>query len=74
MAMPQAVTVCECWARDGLQSIPKVIPTDEKVEMIDRIIDSGVRKLDVTSFSHPKLLPQFHDAEEVMRRIKRVPG
>jgi hydroxymethylglutaryl-CoA lyase len=74
MAMPESVTVCECWARDGLQSIPKVIPTDEKVEMIDRIIDSGVRKLEVTSFSHPKLLPQFHDAEEVMRRIKRVDG
>jgi hydroxymethylglutaryl-CoA lyase len=74
MALPSSVTVCECWARDGLQSIPKVISTDDKVEMIERILDSGVRKLEVTSFSHPKLLPQFADAVEVMRRITRRPG
>lgn len=74
MAMPESVVVCECWARDGLQSIPKVIPTDEKVEMIERILDSGVRKLEVTSFSHPKLLPQFADADELLHRLERRPG
>jgi hydroxymethylglutaryl-CoA lyase len=73
MPLPKSVRLCECWARDGLQSIPKVISTDEKVEMIDRIIDSGVRKLEVTSFSHPKLLPQFADCVEVLQRIKRRP-
>ncbi|MDF1563052.1 MAG: hydroxymethylglutaryl-CoA lyase [Deltaproteobacteria bacterium] len=72
MALPDSVILCECWARDGLQSIPKVISTDDKVEMIDRIIDSGVKKLEVTSFSHPKLLPQFADSVEVLKRIKRV--
>jgi hydroxymethylglutaryl-CoA lyase len=71
MPLPESVIVCECWARDGLQSIPKVIPTGQKIEMIDRIIDSGVRKLEVTSFSHPKLLPQFADCVEVMKGIKR---
>jgi hydroxymethylglutaryl-CoA lyase len=74
MALPKSVTVCECWARDGLQSIPKVIPTEQKIEMIDRIVASGVRKLEVTSFSHPKLLPQFADCVEVMKGIRRVPG
>ncbi len=74
MALPKRVTVCECWARDGLQSIPKVIPTGQKIEMIDRILDSGVRKLEVTSFSHPKLLPQFADCVEVMKGISRRPG
>ncbi len=74
MPLPKSVTVCECWARDGLQSIPKVIPTSEKIEMINRIIDSGVQKLEVTSFSHPKLLPQFADCVEVMKGIKRVEG
>jgi hydroxymethylglutaryl-CoA lyase len=73
MALPESVTLCECWARDGLQSIPKVIGTDEKVEMINRIIASGVRKFEVTSFSHPKLLPQFADCVEVLKRIDRVP-
>ncbi len=74
MPLPDSVTVCECWARDGLQSIPKVIGTDEKVEMINRAIASGVSKLEVTSFSHPKLLPQFADCVEVLRRIDRRPG
>jgi hydroxymethylglutaryl-CoA lyase len=71
MAIPKSVTLCECWARDGLQSIPRVVSTADKVEMINRIIDSGVRKLEVTSFSHPKLLPQFADCVEVLRSINR---
>jgi len=73
MTLPRSVTVCECWARDGLQSIPNVIPTDQKIEMIHRIVASGIRKLEVTSFSHPKLLPQFADAVDVLRGIDRHP-
>ncbi len=74
MPLSQSVTVCECWARDGLQSIPNVIPTAQKIEMIDRIQESGVRKLEVTSFSHPALVPQFADGVEVLRGIRRRPG
>jgi hydroxymethylglutaryl-CoA lyase len=73
-AIPPSVIACECWARDGLQSLPMVISTDHKVEMINRIVRAGFKKLEVTSFSHPKLLPQFADAAEVMRRIERHPG
>ncbi len=73
MGLPQSVIVCECWARDGLQSIPKVISTEHKVEMIHRIVASGVKKLEVTSFSHPKLLPQFADCVEVLKSIDRQP-
>ena len=61
MALPESVTLCECWARDGLQSIPTVIPTAGKIEMINRFIAAGMKKMEVTSFSHPKLLPQFAD-------------
>ncbi|MGK5094058.1 hydroxymethylglutaryl-CoA lyase [Deltaproteobacteria bacterium TL4] len=71
MALPSSVIVCECWARDGLQSITKVVPTDKKIEMINRIQDAGVKKLEVTSFSNPKLLPQFGDAVEVLKGIDR---
>lgn len=74
MKTPNEVTLCECWARDGLQSVPTFIPTAQKIEMIDRMIDSGIRKLEVTSFSHPKLLPQFQDAVEVLQGIKRKAG
>jgi hydroxymethylglutaryl-CoA lyase len=74
MPLPESVTVCECWARDGLQSIPRVVPTTQKIAMINRIVASGVAKLEVTSFSHPKLLPQFADCMEVLRGIDRRPG
>lgn len=71
---PGAVIGCECWARDGLQSMPVLVSTDHKVEMIERIVEAGFPKLEVTSFSHPKLLPQFADAEEVLKRIRRKAG
>ncbi len=74
MPFAPSVTVCECWARDGLQAMPVLVPTARKIETIDRITAAGFRKLEVTSFSHPKLLPQFADAVEVLRGIRRRPG
>ena len=74
MVLPQPVIACECWARDGLQSMPVLVSTDDKVEMIDRIARAGFPKVEVTSFSNPRLLPQFADATEVLRRIDRRAG
>ena len=74
MPVPTPIVACECWARDGLQSIPAVVPTERKVEMLNRIVEAGFPKLEVTSFSHPKLLPQFADAVEVLRGVTRKPG
>lgn len=74
MPFSESVIACECWARDGLQSMPVLVPTERKIEMIDRITGAGFRKVEVTSFSHPKLLPQFADAAEVLRGIRRRPG
>ncbi|MGZ3652487.1 MAG: hydroxymethylglutaryl-CoA lyase [Bdellovibrionota bacterium] len=68
------IIACECWARDGLQSVPRFIPTEGKIEMLNRFTDAGFRKMEVTSFSHPKLLPQFSDAVEVLKGIKRKSG
>jgi hydroxymethylglutaryl-CoA lyase len=73
MTLPMSVITCECWARDGLQSMPMLVSTDHKVEMINRVIGAGFKKLEITSFSHPKLLPQFADAVEVLKRIDRRP-
>jgi hydroxymethylglutaryl-CoA lyase len=72
--LPERVVVAECWARDGLQNETKIVPTDEKVEMITRVVEAGFRKVEATSFAHPKYLPQFADAEEVLRRVPRKPG
>jgi hydroxymethylglutaryl-CoA lyase len=74
MLLPNQVTIGDCWARDGLQNEAKVVSTDDKVEMISRIIAAGITTLEVTSFAHPTYLPQFADAEEVLRRIPRTPG
>ena len=74
MSFRPEIVACECWARDGLQSIPGVVSTGHKVEMIDRAVRAGFRKVEVTSFSHPRLLPQFADAVDVLRRIERRAG
>lgn len=74
MQLPDQVVMGECWARDGLQNEAKIVPTDQKVEMITRLVEAGFTKMEVTSFAHPKYLPQFADAEEVLRRIPRKPG
>lgn len=74
MAFQKEVVICECWARDGLQSMPIVVPTAQKIEMIHRIAAAGFKKIEITSFSHPKLLPQFADAVEVLKRIDRIPS
>lgn len=72
--LPQKVIFGECWARDGLQNEPRVVPTDGKVEILTRMVEAGVTRLEAVSFAHPKYLPQFADAEEVLRRIPRKKG
>lgn len=74
MPIREPIVACECWARDGLQSMPVLVSTEHKVEMIERVVRAGFPKVEVTSFSHPKLLPQFADAAEVLRRLQRRPG
>ena len=68
---PKKITFGECWCRDGLQSISTQVPTADKIEMLNGMIDVGIPEIEVTSFSHPKLLPQFADAVEVLKGIRR---
>lgn len=72
--LPSEIIVGECWTRDGLQNEVGVISTEDKVEMITRAVDCGFKRIEATSFAHPKYLPQFADAEELLRRIPRRPG
>ena len=68
------VTICEVGTRDGFQIEPEFIPTDLKIEAVNRLSAVGIPRLEVTSFVHPKAVPQLRDAEEVMARIERQPG
>jgi len=74
MNLPQRVTICEVGTRDGFQIEPDFIPTDQKIEVVDLLAAAGVPRIEVTSFVHPKVVPQLRDAEEVMARIGRRPG
>ncbi|HEY4897927.1 MAG TPA: hydroxymethylglutaryl-CoA lyase [Solirubrobacteraceae bacterium] len=66
---PSAVRVREVGPRDGFQNEPEVIPTDRKVELIDALARTGVRRLEVTSFVRADVIPQLADAAEVLNAI-----
>jgi hydroxymethylglutaryl-CoA lyase len=68
------VVICECFARDGLQHETTLVSAEAKIAMIDRIADCGFRRIEITSFAHPKHVPQFADAEAVLRGVRRRPG
>ena len=74
MRLPDHVTICEVGTRDGFQIEPEFIPTEQKVEVVDRLSEAGVPRIEVTSFVHPKAVPQLRDAEAVMAAIRRRPG
>ena len=66
---PSAVRIREVGPRDGFQNEPEVIPTERKVELIDALARTGLRRLEVTSFVRPDVIPQLADAAEVLARI-----
>ena len=74
MQVPDSVTICEVGTRDGFQIEPEFIPTEQKVEVVDLLSEAGVPRIEVTSFVHPKAVPQLRDAEAVMAAIRRRPG
>ncbi len=73
-ALPKTVRVREVGPRDGFQNEPEVIPTPEKVRLIGMLADSGLKRLEVTSFVRPDVIPQLADAEEVLEAIDRPGG
>ena len=69
MSLPARADVREVGPRDGFQNEPEVIPTDAKVALIDRLARTGLRRLEVTSFVRPDVVPQLADAADVLERI-----
>ncbi len=59
------VELYEVGPRDGFQNIEKLIPTQIKLDIIDKLVDSGIKHMECTSFVSPKAIPQMHDAKEV---------
>jgi hydroxymethylglutaryl-CoA lyase len=63
------IEILEVGARDGLQNEPEVISTENKVQLIKRAIDAGIKRMEVASFVHPKRVPQMADAEAVLESL-----
>ena len=71
---PERITIVEVAPRDGLQAEDRVLSTDLKLELLERLADAGHIAIEATSFVSPKAVPQLADAEELMRRLKRRAG
>ena len=68
------VTLCECFARDGLQHEPAFVPTATKRALVERFAALGFPRIEATSYSNPKVVPQFADASELLKSIHTRSG
>jgi hydroxymethylglutaryl-CoA lyase len=72
--IPSSVRIREVGPRDGFQNEPEVIPTEQKVGLIDQLSATGLARLEVTSFVRPEVIPQLADAEQVLEQVERRDG
>lgn len=72
--LPSAIILCEVGLRDGLQNEKTILPTEQKLELLQGLIDAGFKVIEVGSFMHPKAVPQMADTDEVYKAIGAVPG
>ncbi len=73
-ALPKRLKIVEVGPRDGLQNESRTVPTEHKVELIERLAAAGLPQVEITSFVDPRWIPQLADASEVASRIHRRPG
>lgn len=72
--LPEKVVICEVGPRDGLQNEKVPLTVEQKVALIDGIVEAGAKSVEVGSFVHPKAVPSMADTHEVMNRLKKVDG
>ena len=71
--LPDRVSIREVGPRDGVQN-EEPVPTSAKVELLDALSATGVRRIEAVSFVHPKAIPQMADADEVWAKATKVDG
>jgi hydroxymethylglutaryl-CoA lyase len=69
VSLPERVRIYEVGPRDGLQNEQAVVPLEVKVELVERLVAAGLPVVEVTSFVHPRWVPQLADAEALLERI-----
>jgi hydroxymethylglutaryl-CoA lyase len=74
MKLPKKVELIEVGPRDGLQNEANFIPTEKKIELINALNKTGIKRMEATSFVHPVYVPQMKDAKEVLEGIEQDPS
>jgi hydroxymethylglutaryl-CoA lyase len=72
--LPDSVRIREVGPRDGFQNEPEVIPTPDKLRLIGMLADAGLRRIEVTSFVRPEVIPQLADGDEVLAGLEPRDG
>ncbi len=72
--LPDSVRIREVGPRDGFQNEPETVATADKIRLIDMLTATGLRRVEVTSFVRPDVIPQLADAEQVLTGIERRDG
>lgn len=73
-SIPRRVDVYEVGPRDGLQNELRTLATEDKARLIEALIASGERRIEVSSFVSPRWIPQLADAEKLMGLVPRREG
>ena len=74
MSLPTAVKIVEVGPRDGLQNEKQFVPTEVKIDLVNRLSAAGFRNIEAASFVSPKWVPQMADGAQVMSTIERREG
>ena len=73
-AWPATVSLCEVGLRDGLQNEKTIPSVEQKLELLNAVVDSGIKIIEIGAFVHPKAVPQMADTDALCRAMKRVDG
>ena len=73
-AWPAKVTLCEVGLRDGLQNEKTIPSIEQKLQLLDAVVASGVKIIEVGAFVHPKAVPQMADTDALCRAMKKIEG
>lgn len=74
LKLPSKITICEVAPRDGFQAETTWIPTEKKIEIVKKLATTGIQSIEITSFVHPRAIPQLRDAEEVVQNTQHLTG
>ncbi len=74
MQLPDRAEITEVGPRDGLQNEARELSVEAKIDLVHRLVATGIRRIEVGSFVHPKWIPQMRGTAEVLAGIRREPG